>query len=139
MVWISYVCSSDLGWRKLRLEQHCVQGKRIRPAVAFGRPVTVSSGAQRRGRPRQLADSEKNGAMARLRNYFLAGVLVTAPVGITFWLTWRVITFVDDRVTRYIPAHWNTETYLPFGIPVLRSAEHPSERQALIRISYADF
>src|SRR3546814_6877833 len=116
MVWISYVCSSDLGWRKLRLEQHCVQGKRLRPAVASGRPVTVSSGAQRRGRPRQLADSEKNGAMARLRNYFLAGVLVTAPVGITFWLTWRVITFVADRVTPYLPAHWNPETYLPFGI-----------------------
>src|SRR3546814_3050291 len=57
--------------------------------------------------------------MARLRNYFLAGVLVTAPVGITFWLTWRVITFVDDRVTPYIPAHWNSETYLPFGIPGL--------------------
>jgi uncharacterized membrane protein len=66
-----------------------------------------------------VAESNKNGAMARLRNYFLAGVLVTAPISITFWLTWRVITFIDDRITPYIPGHWNPETYLPFGIPGL--------------------
>ncbi|HMA14432.1 MAG: DUF502 domain-containing protein [Bacteroidota bacterium] len=57
--------------------------------------------------------------MTRLRNYFLAGILVTAPISITFWLAWRVITFIDNRVTPYIPAHWNPETYLPFGVPGL--------------------
>lgn len=66
-----------------------------------------------------MAEKDKNGAMTRLRNYFFAGVLVTAPISITFWLTWRVITFIDDRVTPLIPAHWNPETYLPFGIPGL--------------------
>lgn len=68
-----------------------------------------------------MAESEKtkNGAMARLRNYFLAGVLVTAPISITFWLTWRVITFIDDRITPIIPPQWNPETYLPFGVPGL--------------------
>ncbi|MGF1594600.1 MAG: DUF502 domain-containing protein [Kiloniellaceae bacterium] len=66
-----------------------------------------------------MADGTKNGATARLRNYFLAGVLVTAPISITFWLTWRVISFIDDRITPYIPAHWNPETYLPFGVPGL--------------------
>lgn len=68
-----------------------------------------------------MAESEKtkNGATARLRNYFLAGVLVTAPISITFWLTWRVITFVDDHITPMIPPKWNPETYLPFGVPGL--------------------
>lgn len=55
----------------------------------------------------------------RLRNYFLAGILVTAPAGITFWLTWRVINFIDNRVTPMIPPEWNPESYLPFGIPGL--------------------
>ncbi|MEO3430261.1 DUF502 domain-containing protein [Pelagibius sp. CAU 1746] len=64
-------------------------------------------------------NKSKNGATARLRNYFLAGVLVTAPISITFWLTWRVITFVDDHVTPIIPPKWNPETYLPFGVPGL--------------------
>jgi uncharacterized membrane protein len=56
---------------------------------------------------------------ARLRNYFLAGILITAPVSITFWLVWKFVTFVDDRVVPFIPARWNPETYLPFDVPGL--------------------
>ncbi len=57
--------------------------------------------------------------MARLRNYFLAGILVTAPAAITIWLAWEFISFVDGRVKPQIPPEWNPETYLPFGIPGL--------------------
>ena len=60
-----------------------------------------------------------SGFVARLRTYFLAGVLVTAPIAITFYLAWLFISFVDDRVTPVIPAAYNPETYLPFGIPGL--------------------
>ncbi len=59
------------------------------------------------------------GLMGRVRNYFLAGVLVTAPIGITIWLSWNFIAFVDSRVTPLIPGPWNPETYLPFSIPGL--------------------
>jgi len=59
------------------------------------------------------------GLAARLRNYFLAGILVTAPVTITFWLAWKVIQFFDSNVTPFIPPQWNPETYLPFGVPGL--------------------
>ncbi|RMD61729.1 MAG: DUF502 domain-containing protein [Alphaproteobacteria bacterium] len=59
------------------------------------------------------------GLVARLRNYFFAGVLVTAPIGITVWLTWEFVSYVDSRVTPFIPPAWNPETYLPFGIPGL--------------------
>jgi uncharacterized membrane protein len=55
----------------------------------------------------------------RLRNYFFAGVLVAAPLGITVWLTWEFVAFVDARVTPLIPTQWNPETYLPFGVPGL--------------------
>ncbi len=57
--------------------------------------------------------------VARLRNYFLAGILVTAPIGITFYLALQFIDFVDSRVTPIIPAKYNPETYLPFSIPGL--------------------
>jgi uncharacterized membrane protein len=57
--------------------------------------------------------------ITRLRNYFLAGILVTAPIGITFYLAWQFIHFVDSRVTPIIPAKYNPETYLPFSIPGL--------------------
>jgi len=56
---------------------------------------------------------------ARLRAYFFAGILVTAPIGITLYLTWLIIDFVDGQVTPLIPARYNPETYLPFGIPGL--------------------
>jgi uncharacterized membrane protein len=59
------------------------------------------------------------GPVARLRNYFFAGILVTAPVGITFWLVWQVIGFIDNKVTPLVPPVWNPETYLPFGLPGL--------------------
>ncbi len=59
------------------------------------------------------------GPVARLRNYFLAGILVTAPVGITFLLAWKAIGFIDDSVTPLVPPVWNPESYLPFSVPGL--------------------
>jgi uncharacterized membrane protein len=56
---------------------------------------------------------------ARLRTYFLAGVIVIAPVSITVYLTWQFIAYVDSKVTPFIPAKYNPETYLPFGVPGL--------------------
>lgn len=56
---------------------------------------------------------------SRLRAYFFAGILVTAPIGITLYLTWLIIDFIDGQVTPLIPARYNPETYLPFGVPGL--------------------
>jgi uncharacterized membrane protein len=57
--------------------------------------------------------------IARIRNYLLAGILVTAPIGITVWLTFWFLNFVDARVMPLVPARWNPETYLPFSVPGL--------------------
>ena len=54
---------------------------------------------------------------ARLRTYFLAGILITAPIGLTIYLAWLVISFVDERVFSIIPTRYNPETYLPFSVP----------------------
>jgi len=56
---------------------------------------------------------------ARMRAYFLAGVLITAPISITFYLAWLIVEFVDGQVTPLIPAKYNPETYLPFSMPGL--------------------
>ncbi len=53
---------------------------------------------------------------ARLRNYLLTGILVTAPIAITFYIAWLGINFVDSRVIPLIPEKYNPETYLPFDI-----------------------
>jgi len=54
---------------------------------------------------------------ARLRTYFFAGVLITAPIALTIYLAWLFIAFVDERVFSVIPQQYNPETYLPFSIP----------------------
>lgn len=59
------------------------------------------------------------GLGARVRAYFLAGVLITAPISLTFYLAWLFITFVDKQVTPLIPETYNPATYLPMGIPGL--------------------
>ncbi len=57
--------------------------------------------------------------MARLRAYFFAGILITAPISITFYIAWLIIHFVDGRVAGLIPADYNPNAYLPFSIPGL--------------------
>lgn len=57
--------------------------------------------------------------IARLRAYFLAGVLITAPIGITIYLAWQFIRYVDTTVTPLLPDRYNPATYLPFSIPGL--------------------
>ena len=59
------------------------------------------------------------GFLGRMRGYFLAGLLVTAPLGITIYLAWIFINFLDNKVTPLIPVTYNPETYLPFGLPGL--------------------
>jgi uncharacterized membrane protein len=53
----------------------------------------------------------------RLRNYFLTGIVVAAPVGITIYLTWTFVHWVDSRVKPLIPAAYNPDHYLPFSVP----------------------
>jgi uncharacterized membrane protein len=57
--------------------------------------------------------------LARLRAYFLTGVIVTAPIGITAFLVWQFITFLDTHVASLIPDRYNPESYLPFSLPGL--------------------
>jgi uncharacterized membrane protein len=76
-------------------------------------PAQIATPIERKPMPFHL------GLLARLRAYFLAGVLVTAPVAVTFYIVWLIVSFVDNRVSQLIPARYNPENYLPFGIPGL--------------------
>jgi len=54
---------------------------------------------------------------ARFRNYFFAGIVVSAPIAITLWLAWKVVGFVDDRIHPLLPPRWSPATYLTFDLP----------------------
>lgn len=55
------------------------------------------------------------GLLARLRAYFFAGILITAPISITIYIAWLFIGFIDARVASLLPG--NPNAYLPFNIP----------------------
>ena len=52
---------------------------------------------------------------AKLRNYFITGVVVLVPIGITLYLT----KFFISISSGFIPYHLNPNNYLPFAIPGL--------------------
>src|SRR5262249_19192389 len=59
----------------------------------------------------------QTGFGARIRNYFLTGLIVAGPVAITIYLVWAFVTWVDDLVRPVVPVAFRPETYLPWKIP----------------------
>lgn len=56
------------------------------------------------GNPESLKSAaHKVTMMGRVRGYFLAGIVVTAPIAITIYLTYIFFTFIDGWVARILP------------------------------------
>ncbi|MEM7056937.1 MAG: DUF502 domain-containing protein [Pseudomonadota bacterium] len=55
--------------------------------------------------------------IAAARNNFLTGLIIVAPVVITIYLTWTIITFVDDKVVPLVPDIYTPKFYLDTDIP----------------------
>jgi uncharacterized membrane protein len=55
--------------------------------------------------------------MARLRNYFLTGLVIAAPLVLTIYITRTFIDWIDGWVTPYIPTAYKPDTYLHYSIP----------------------
>lgn len=82
-------------------------------------PEQPADDSDEKGGPSESSKSGGKGFAARVRAYFFAGVLVTAPIAITIYLAWIFVNLVDNQVTRLIPTKYNPETYLPFATPGL--------------------
>ena len=70
-------------------------------------------------RTQQAMRESRRKALEALRNWFFTGIVVGAPIGITIWLVWSFVSFVDNRIKPLIPEAWNPETYLKFALPGL--------------------
>lgn len=57
--------------------------------------------------------------LTKLRGYFLTGIIVTAPVGLTFYVSFLFIGFIDAKVRNIIPVQYHYDNILPFEIPGL--------------------
>ncbi len=65
----------------------------------------------------------KNTLWRRLRAYFFAGILITAPLFISLQIAWWILEFIDSSTIHLIPPKYNPQTWtteylsLPFAIP----------------------
>ncbi|OIN85322.1 MAG: hypothetical protein AUJ12_09765 [Alphaproteobacteria bacterium CG1_02_46_17] len=55
---------------------------------------------------------------AALRNYFLTGMVVTAPVGLSLYLVWSVLAWIDEKVGGILPVRFTDDKDIP-GLGVI--------------------
>jgi hypothetical protein len=93
-------------------------------AILFARNTMTTQTEQKsippteRGEPlRQIVVGPEEPASshlgARLRSYFLTGLIVVGPVAITIYVVWWFINLVDTWVKPIIPPQYLPEHYLP--------------------------
>ena len=58
--------------------------------------------------PTEHDKPKRRAPIAALRNSFLTGLVVIAPIGLTVWLLWTVVGWVDSFVLPFVP-----DSYLP--------------------------
>ena len=58
---------------------------------------------------------KKSSILTRFRNYFIAGIVVLIPIGITLYLT----LFIVNISSKILPKEINPNHYLPYDIPGL--------------------
>ena len=56
---------------------------------------------------------------AKLRAYLFSGILVTAPVAITFYMAYKFIFWVDRIVNQILPPQYKFDNVFPYAIPGL--------------------
>lgn len=67
--------------------------------------------------PQQTPPKHQHPFWVRLRNYFFTGVALIAPISVTFYVVWGIISFIDAKIKPLIPEIYYPEHYLPFNVP----------------------
>lgn len=58
----------------------------------------------------------KPGLFSNLRASFFTGIVVIAPIGLTVYLIWTVMGWIDAVVLPLVPAVWNPEQYIGINL-----------------------
>lgn len=94
--------------------------------MAGNRDPLMSAGkenkqARRRRTPAEIAEvapiAKTGEFLARIRTYFLTGLVVAAPISITVYITWWFVALFDSWFKPLVPALYNPDNYLPFSVP----------------------
>jgi uncharacterized membrane protein len=67
-------------------------------------------------KPKILKPRKRAGMFARARGNFLTGLVIVAPVALTFYFVWGLVGFVDNKVLPLVPEAYNPSTYIGINI-----------------------
>ena len=73
--------------------------------------------AEQRRKTKAARKRKRRSWLVRLRANFLTGLVLVAPVILTIYLIWTLITFVDSKIVPWVPNVYNPSTYLDVEIP----------------------
>lgn len=51
----------------------------------------------------------RRGSFSRIRSNFLAGLVIILPIGLTMWLMWSVVGWIDSWVWPFVPGNYQPE------------------------------
>lgn len=86
-------------------------------------PTDESAGAGATPEPGSAPEFEmllprrRSRTVARLRAYFLTGIVIAAPLFLTVTITWWFVQWIDGLVDPFIPPFYRPDSYLRFSIP----------------------
>ena len=61
-------------------------------------------------------EPRKRGMITGLRNSFLAGLVVILPIGLTAWLLWTVVGWIDSWVLPFVPDWFQPEQWIGINL-----------------------
>lgn len=60
--------------------------------------------------------TRRPGVFGALRASFLTGIVIIAPIGLTAWLIWTVVGWIDGFVLPFVPTAWQPEKYIGINL-----------------------
>jgi len=67
--------------------------------------------------PTEPPKRRRSRTMIRLQAYFLAGLVIAAPLVLTITISWWFVQWIDNLVDPFIPPFSRPDSYLRFSIP----------------------
>lgn len=57
--------------------------------------------------------------LRKLKSYFFTGIIVTAPVAITIYMSYHLIIWINEVTSRLIPQKWTIGDFVLYAVPGL--------------------
>lgn len=54
---------------------------------------------------------------SKIKSYFFTGIVVTAPVAITVYMSYHLLIWINNVTSRLVPQQWSIGDFVPYAVP----------------------